>query len=95
MSLFFNRPKHRVFDYRPHYYKPASEKGIKIPRLTSMGRRRKAPWMLIIFLAALFMLFFYLRGGIFTNRHDKIAVGSGDVIIVENSGNENASGKTN
>ena len=63
--MFFKRPRHRVFDYTPRFYKPEEDKDEKRKRKLGFRRQSKVQqnkrspfiWLIIIIIA----IYVYLK----------------------------------
>ncbi|NWG27764.1 MAG: hypothetical protein HXY48_04430 [Ignavibacteriaceae bacterium] len=63
--MFFKKPKHRIFDYAPRFYRPEEDKDEKLKRKLGfrrqmkMNRKKKSPmiWLLLVIIA----VYIYLK----------------------------------
>jgi ATP/ADP translocase len=66
--MFMKKPRHRVFDYPPRFYKPEKDETEKRKRKLGFSRqrkhiqRRRSPIIWILFLMAAIYIYLKLRG---------------------------------
>ena len=63
--MFFNKPRHRVFDYTPRFYKPEEDKTerrkkrLGFRRQSNIKRKKRSPliWVLLVII----VIYIYLK----------------------------------
>ena len=68
--MFFKKPRHRVFEYPPRFYKPDQDKDEKLKRKLGFrrqlksNRKKKSPMLWLLFVIAAIFIYLKLSGGI-------------------------------
>lgn len=68
--MLMKRPKHRVFDYTPRFYKPEHDeinkkrKKINFNNVRKVQRKRRSPVIWLILVVLLFYLYLKLSGSV-------------------------------
>jgi len=68
--MFMRRPRHRIFDYTPRFYKPETDgqerrkRRLGFSRQRKISARKKSPILWIIFIIVVICLILKLRGNI-------------------------------
>ncbi|MBZ0200000.1 MAG: hypothetical protein K8H86_09040 [Ignavibacteriaceae bacterium] len=66
--MFMKKPRHRIFDYSPRFYNPATDEKEKKKRQLGFSRQRKfigkkrSPILWLVFAAAVIYLILKLQG---------------------------------
>ena len=68
--MFFKKPRHRVFEYPPRFYKPDQDKDEKLKRKLGFrrqlksNRKKKSPMLWLLFVIAAIFIYLKLSGWI-------------------------------
>ena len=68
--MFIKKPRHRVFDYTPRFYKPEEDqnerrkKKLGFKRQLKSSRKKRSPIIWVIFVMAVIYIYFKLSGSI-------------------------------
>ena len=66
--MFFKKPRHRVFDYPPRFYKSEEDKNEKLKRKLGFrrqlnsGKKKRSPFIWVVIVALVIFIYLKLSG---------------------------------